>query len=189
MAVVKPFRALRYDTSVAGPLESLVAPPYDVISAEARLELLERSPRNVVRLTLPDSEEEAARTLRAWRGDGTLIEEPPAMWILSQDYVGPDGVARRREGIVASLKVEPYTTKTVLPHERTHRGPLEGRLRSCAPPAGCECSCRSHDHSDGDEAVKGSENYGHNLLDGAEFCIARQPPSLHWIFLEALPLI
>jgi len=129
MAVVKPFRALRYDTSVAGALESLVAPPYDVISAEARLELLERSPRNVVRLTLPDSEEEAARTLRAWRGDGTLIEEPPAMWILSQDYVGPDGVARRREGIVASLKVEPYTTKTVLPHERTHRGPLEGRLR------------------------------------------------------------
>ena len=42
---------------------------------------------------------------------------------------GPDGVARRRDGIVASLKVEPYETKTVPPHERTHRGPLEGRLR------------------------------------------------------------
>jgi len=129
MAVVKPFRALRYDEAAAGPLETLVAPPYDVISAEQRLELLERNPRNVVRLTLPDSEEEAAQTLEQWRGDGTLVEEPPAVWALSQEYVGPDGVARRREGIVASLKVEPYATETILPHERTHREPLEGRLR------------------------------------------------------------
>ena len=39
MAVVKPFRALRYDESVAGPLETLVAPPYDVITDEQREEL------------------------------------------------------------------------------------------------------------------------------------------------------
>ena len=35
MAVVKPFRALRYDEAAAGPLETLVAPPYDVISASS----------------------------------------------------------------------------------------------------------------------------------------------------------
>ncbi len=35
MAVVKPFRALRYDEALAGPLENLVAPPYDVISDDA----------------------------------------------------------------------------------------------------------------------------------------------------------
>ena len=63
MAVVKPFRALRYDEAVAGPLETLVAPPYDVISPEQRDELRTRSPYNVVRLTLPDSEDEAAREL------------------------------------------------------------------------------------------------------------------------------
>ena len=28
-----------------------------------------------------------------------------------------------------SLGIEPYETGTVLPHERTHRGPKEGRLR------------------------------------------------------------
>ncbi len=129
MAVVKPFRALRYDESAAGPLETLVAPPYDVISEEQRKELRDRSPHNVVRLTLPDSEEEAARALEAWRAEGVLVEEPPAVWALEQDYVGPDGVARTRFGIVASLKVEPYETGTVLPHERTHAGPKEGRLR------------------------------------------------------------
>jgi uncharacterized protein (DUF1015 family) len=129
MAVVKPFRALRYDEAVAGPLETLVAPPYDVIGPEQRDELRARSPHNVVRLTLPDSEEQAARDLDAWRGEGVLVEEPPAVWALEQDYVGPDGVARTRFGIVASLKVEPYETGTVLPHERTHAGPKEGRLR------------------------------------------------------------
>ena len=129
MAVVKPFRALRYDEAVAGPLETLVAPPYDVISEEQREELRSRSPHNVVRLTLPESEEHAAADLEAWRSEGALVEEPPAVWALEQDYVGPDGVARTRFGIVGSLKVEPYETGTVLPHERTHAGPKEGRLR------------------------------------------------------------
>ena len=129
MAVVKPFRALRYDEAEAGPLETLVAPPYDVISPEQREELRARSPHNVVRLTLPDSEDEAARELEEWRATGVLVEEPPAVWALEQEYVGPDGVARTRSGLVASLEVEPYETGTVLPHERTHRGPKEGRLR------------------------------------------------------------
>jgi uncharacterized protein (DUF1015 family) len=129
MAVVKPFRALRYDESVAGPLGTLVAPPYDVISPEQRDELRARSPHNVVHLTLPDDEAAAAATLAEWHAGGALVEEPPAVWALAQDYVGPDGVARRREGLVASLKVEPYRTGTVLPHERTHAGPKEERLR------------------------------------------------------------
>ena len=34
--LVKPFRALRYDTATAGPLDDLVAPPYDVISPASR---------------------------------------------------------------------------------------------------------------------------------------------------------
>jgi uncharacterized protein (DUF1015 family) len=129
VAVVKPFRALRYDEALAGPLEDLVAPPYDVISDELRAELQARSPYNVVHLTLPDSEEEAARDLEEWRSSGVLVEEPPAVWALEQDYVGPDGVARKRFGLVASLKVEPYATGTVLPHERTHAGPKEERRR------------------------------------------------------------
>ena len=129
MAEVKPFRAVRYGER-AGPLETLVAPPYDVVSPAGREELAARNPHNVVHLTLPLAESEAGRTWRAWRGDGTLVDEPePGFWWLSQDYVGPDGVPRTREGFVAALGVEPYQNRVVLPHERTHRGPKEGRLR------------------------------------------------------------
>jgi uncharacterized protein (DUF1015 family) len=129
VADVKPFRAVRYGDR-AGSLESLVAPPYDVVSPAEREKLAARNEHNVVHLTLPDDEVEAALTWHAWRGDGTLVDEPePGFWWLSQEYVGPDGVARTREGLVASLTAEPYERRIVLPHERTHRGPKEGRLR------------------------------------------------------------
>ena len=130
MAVVKPFRAERYDESKAGPLERLVAPPYDVLSPEQREEYLARSPYNVVHLTLPDDEEQAGRDVQDWRRQGVLTRDrEPGCWFLSQDYVGPDGVSRTRSGLVASLGAEPYENGVVLPHERTHRGPKEGRLR------------------------------------------------------------
>src|SRR5215211_1291784 len=108
MAEVRPFRALRYDEDVAGPLETLVAPPYDVISDEERTRYLERSPYNVVHVTLPDSEERAAESFREWIASGVLREDDESFWSLEQRYVGPDGVERIRRGIVGSLKAEPY---------------------------------------------------------------------------------
>jgi uncharacterized protein (DUF1015 family) len=130
MAVVKPFRAVRYDEDVAGPLGALVAPPYDVIDEEQREELLARSPFNVVHLTLPEDENDAARLWNEWLSDGVVVpEKVPTFWALEQEYVGPDGVGRTRRGLVASLKPEPYEHRIVLPHERTHAGPKEGRLR------------------------------------------------------------
>ena len=127
MARIRPFRALRYDVPDLG---AVVAPPYDVISDEQREDYLARSPYNVVHLTLPESEEQAARDLASWQEQGVLVrDEQPSYWWLSQDYVGPDGVPRRRQGLVASLHAEPYERHVVLPHERTHTGPKEGRLR------------------------------------------------------------
>ena len=69
MAQVRPFRALRY-SAAAGPIERLVAPPYDVISPEERERYLELDPHNVVHLTLPESEAKAARDISGWQQDG-----------------------------------------------------------------------------------------------------------------------
>jgi uncharacterized protein (DUF1015 family) len=130
MADVKPFRAERYDEGKAGPLERLVAPPYDVITPEQREDYLARSPYNVVHLTLPDDDEAAGRDISQWRADRVLRrDDDPAYWFLSQEYTGPDGVARTRSGLVVSLRAEAYERGSVLPHERTHTGPKEGRLR------------------------------------------------------------
>jgi uncharacterized protein (DUF1015 family) len=129
MAQIRPFRALRYSPA-AGSLVRLVAPPYDVISAMEREHYLALDPHNVVHLTLPESEEQAARELSDWQADGVLERETePKVWALSQSYTGPDGVARIRNGLVVTLRLEPYESRVVLPHERTHAGPKEGRLR------------------------------------------------------------
>ena len=127
MPVVSPFRALRYDES-AGPLADLTAPPYDVIGPELREQLASRNAHNVVHLTLADDPAAAAEALGEWRDEGVLREEEPALWWIAQTYTGPDGVERTREGIAGGIEATPYSAGHVLPHERTHAGPKEGRL-------------------------------------------------------------
>ena len=130
MADIQPLRTLRYDPAVAGPLDELIAPPYDVIDDEQRAELAAKSPHNVVELDLPRSYDEAAQTLDEWRGKGVLVQEDePALWVLRQDYTAPDGSSRTRTGFFARVRVEEYGAGRIRPHERTHPGPKEDRLK------------------------------------------------------------
>jgi uncharacterized protein (DUF1015 family) len=116
----KPFRALRYDERAAGRLDDLVAPPHDVITPELRARLLAASPYNCVRLIGPEAPEEAALYFEEWKARGVLVrEERPAVWRLAEDFVGPDGLPRRRTSLVARVRLEPYREGAVLPHERT----------------------------------------------------------------------
>jgi uncharacterized protein (DUF1015 family) len=134
MAEIQPLRALRYDPHRTEGLQDVVAPPYDVIDERQREALEARSPYNVVRIDLPrggeDRYERAARTLDEWRADEiVVVDEQPALWTLAQDYVGPDGERRTRQGVFARVRVEEYGPGRIRPHERTHPGPREDRLR------------------------------------------------------------
>jgi uncharacterized protein (DUF1015 family) len=133
MADVEPLRALHYDLERTGGLQEVIAPPYDVISPEDRTELEARSPYNVVRIDLPvgeDPYELAAEQLTTWRKQGVIVrDEQPAIWVLEQDYTGPDGSLRQRRGFLARVRVEEYGPGRIRPHERTHPGPKEDRLK------------------------------------------------------------
>jgi uncharacterized protein (DUF1015 family) len=137
MADVQPLRALHYDLSVVGALGDVVAPPYDVIDATQRASLIARSPFNVVAVDLPQREPggrdpyEAARDLfESWQLQGAVVRDPqPAIWAHTQQYTGPDGVAQTRRGFFCRVRVEEYGPGRVRPHERTHPGPKEDRLR------------------------------------------------------------
>jgi len=134
MATIEPFRALHYDLDRVGGLQPVVAPPYDVIDAPQRADLLSRSPHNVVEIDLPQADGDpyahAAQVFEQWQGDGTLVrDDEPALWALEQEYTGPDGQRRTRHGFFARVKVEDYGPGRIRPHERTHPGPKEDRLR------------------------------------------------------------
>jgi uncharacterized protein (DUF1015 family) len=135
MADVQPIRTLRYELKAVGSLEKVIAPPYDVIDEELRARLAAKSPLNVVEIDLPrgdgdDPYMHARDTLDAWRQQGVLVRErEPALWILRQDYTTPDGSPRTRRGFFARVRVEDYGAGRIRPHERTHPGPKEDRLR------------------------------------------------------------
>jgi uncharacterized protein (DUF1015 family) len=134
MADVQPLRALHYDSAVVGPLADVVAPPYDVIDAGQRAELMARSPFNVVAIDLPqgdpDPYQSAREQFESWQLQGALVrDEEPAVWAHTQDYTGPDGRTLTRRGFFCRVRIEDYGPGRVRPHERTHPGPKEDRLR------------------------------------------------------------
>jgi uncharacterized protein (DUF1015 family) len=119
----------------------VVAPPYDVLSRADRARLRARSERNVVRLDAPDDEagdaederyRRAARTLAAWRSDGTFHKEPrPSIYVQEQSYRVPGtDIDRIQHGFFARLRLEPLEQGSgVLPHERTLEAAREDRYR------------------------------------------------------------
>ncbi|MGZ6696267.1 MAG: DUF1015 domain-containing protein [Solirubrobacteraceae bacterium] len=136
MADVQPLRALHYDLAKVGSLDAVAAPPYDVIDPAQRAELAGRSPYNVVGVDLPvapdggDIYAEAARLLEQWQADGAVVrDDEPALWTLTQEYTGPDGRTLTRRGVFARVRVEDYGPGRIRPHERTHPGPKEDRLK------------------------------------------------------------
>jgi uncharacterized protein (DUF1015 family) len=135
MADVEPLHALHYDLSRVGGLQPVAAPPYDVIDAAQRAELVGRSPYNVVEVDLPqngggDIYAHAADVLKRWSEEGVVVrDDKPALWALAQQYTGPDGETRTRHGVFARVRVEDYGPGRIRPHERTHPGPREDRLR------------------------------------------------------------
>jgi uncharacterized protein (DUF1015 family) len=130
MADLQPLRTLRYEPAAVGSLAGVIAPPYDVIDEALRAELAARSPYNVVHVDLPESYGQAASTLREWRAAGVLVQEDePAVWVLRQDNTAPAGAGRTRTGFFARVRVDEYGPGRIRPHERTHPGPKEDRLR------------------------------------------------------------
>jgi uncharacterized protein (DUF1015 family) len=134
MADVQPLRALHYDPAVVGPLADVVAPPYDVIDDDQRAALIARSPFNVVAVDLPRGEPDpyaaAGELFESWQLQGALVHDrEPAIWAHTQDYSGPDGRTFTRRGFFCRVRIEDYGPGRVRPHERTHPGPKEDRLR------------------------------------------------------------
>lgn len=122
MAVIKPFRGLRYDSNVAGKVETLTCPPYDIISEEQRKGYINRNSYNVIRLELPKGKnayESAGETLREWKEKGALArDEEPALYIYEIVFEA-NGEKKSVKGFICRVKLEEFSKGVVLPHEET----------------------------------------------------------------------
>ena len=126
MAEIKPFKGLRY-TEKAGDISDLACPPYDIISSEEKIALLEKSPNSLIRLELPviggseDIEQyrSAGDTLRAWLREEILKrDEKDSIYIYEMDF-SVQGKNYKVKGFVSLVKLEPFSKGIILPHEET----------------------------------------------------------------------
>jgi uncharacterized protein (DUF1015 family) len=137
MTDVAPFRALRYDSGRVA-LDRVLAPPFDVVSAQDRAVYYDRDPHNALRLELTRSAAEeattdyahVARTLAQWRSKGVLaVDAEPALYVLRQRFEAPGGGRLERVGFFGALRLEDYRSRVVLPHESTLVAPKADRLK------------------------------------------------------------
>ena len=140
MAVIAPFRGLRYNPELVRDLSLVVAPPYDVISPESQRAFHARHDQNVIRLILgevcegDDTERNwyrrAGDDFRRWQAEKILIRDPaPSMYLYQQMFQAPGGTEMTRRGLIALVRLEDFGGRTVFPHERTMAAPKEDRLR------------------------------------------------------------
>ncbi len=132
MAVIKPFRGMRFDTEKAGELKTLCCPPYDIISEEQRKAFIAQNPYNVIRLELPkegdDVYERAGEVLDLWRDKGVLVyEDKPAIYVYEMEF-NAYNKRKRVKGLIARVKVEEFSKGVILPHEFTLSKAKEDRL-------------------------------------------------------------
>ena len=147
MAFIIPFRGISYNPQKIGDFAKVVAPPYDVISPQEQDALYQKHPRNVVRLILnketPQDNSQDNRYTRsaahysAWQEEGILARAPkPQFYFLQEEFnssilpAGQTSVSGKivRQGFIGLIRLEEYSAKVVLPHEKTQTKPRADRL-------------------------------------------------------------
>src|SRR6202007_203104 len=139
MALVQPFRAYRYNPSVA-PFERVLTQPYDKISPAMQEKYYAADPHNLIAVekgrNLPDDTPQnnvytrAAASLEDWIRDGIVQQDPaPSFYAYSQEYTVPGTDERRtRRGFIGPGHLEDYSAGVVFRHEQTLSGPKADRL-------------------------------------------------------------
>jgi uncharacterized protein (DUF1015 family) len=136
MADVRPVPGIRY--AATEDLAALVTPPYDVISPEAQERYYARDPHNIIRLELGRDEPgddslnnkytRAATLFAEWRLEGVMRQDTPSLYAYEQTFSVADA-ERRRMGLLARVRLEPWDARIILPHERTMSKPKDDRLK------------------------------------------------------------
>jgi uncharacterized protein (DUF1015 family) len=136
MAVLHPFRGLRYNSAIVADLNRVVAQPYDKTTPSMQDHYYQSSPFNVERITLnlekrknPETlYPEAGALFRKWIGEKVLVQDAsPAMYAYYQQYA-IEGQVRVQHGLIALLDLA-GSGAGVIPHEQTLAAPKQDRLR------------------------------------------------------------
>ncbi|MGW8161523.1 MAG: DUF1015 family protein, partial [Desulfobulbales bacterium] len=140
MAIVAPFRALRFNPRKLERLEDVVTPPYDIIDEKKQAAFQARNSYNMIYLDISKSpgsgDDSESRYIAArnyfsrWQEEKILIrDDTPAIYLYYIDYVLPPGIRLTRKGLVALVALSEFSEGIVKPHEETFATVTADRLR------------------------------------------------------------
>lgn len=140
MVDISPFKGLIYNNALLKDFSCLISPPYDVISEELRKKLINLSPYNIVRVILPQKEnnknkyQAAKETIHSWMDKKILKTDPKKCFYVFEESFAVGGKKRKLLGFIGLTKIEPYNTLNIVRHEKTLLKPTQDRLnllKSC----------------------------------------------------------
>ncbi|MEM7626171.1 MAG: DUF1015 domain-containing protein [Planctomycetota bacterium] len=142
MPELKPLTPVRFAAPAGGgDISSKIAPPYDVLDAGPKAELLARDPHNIVAVDLPvtppktvgpDAAYEATGELyRGWLGEGVLVHDDRRGVVVYEQAYELDGQGVRRRGLITGLGVEEFNRPGggIFRHEMTIAGGIGDRTK------------------------------------------------------------
>jgi uncharacterized protein (DUF1015 family) len=128
MAEIQPFRGLRYNTQRI-KLEEVITEPYDRITPAMQEDYYRRNPYNVVRIILgkdddpehseKDKYQRAKIYLEEWEKQGLLVRDDQDSLYLYEQEFQVRGEKKKRAGLIARVKLEEFSSRKILPHEKT----------------------------------------------------------------------
>ena len=135
---IRPFRGWRYAGGLDGDISPYLAPPYDILSASDKRELLAQSKDNVVAVDLPhvppkevgpdEAYAAAADLLAKWRTSGVVRQDAePSIYVYEQTYTWA-GRTYARQAMICGVRATELG-QDVIPHEHVFSGPLADRLK------------------------------------------------------------
>jgi len=139
MTEIKPFSAVFYNKDKVHDLDSVMCPPYDVISPEQQKAYYKLSDKNFIRVLLAqqkstDTENDnrytrAKATYDQWLKDGTLVQDDrPCIYFYRQEYKVL-GTRHSRLGFISLMKIQDEEGAKIYPHEKTHAAAKEDRYK------------------------------------------------------------
>jgi uncharacterized protein (DUF1015 family) len=139
MAEILPFHGIVYNTKKINNPADVMAPPYDVIPPPDQQRYHDRHACNVIRLILGQPHENdtaddnphtrATSFFEQWLAEDTLVREERAAFYLKSIQFVHGNQQMIRYGLIASVRLEPFSKGVVLPHERTFSKVKSERLK------------------------------------------------------------
>ncbi len=139
MALVQPFRAYRYNPSLA-PFEKVLTQPYDKITPAMQEKYYAADPHNLIAIEKGRIQKDeapqnnvytrAAASLNSWIAEHIVKQDSaPAFYAYTQEYDVPGTSLRRtRGGFIGLGRLEDYSAGVIFRHEHTLAGPKADRL-------------------------------------------------------------